>query len=367
MQTTTSDEREEFRRAVRGFLAQASTEDEVRRLMADPVGYDRGTWQRLTGELGLSALLVPESAGGQGLTPVEMAVVLEETGRSLLCAPAFSSAAVATLALRCADRSLTGPVLSGLAAGSTLATLASDQVPGRAVTAAEAPGGWRLSGAVTHVLDAHIADLLLVPVTADGRVRLFAVGTGTEAVEVHRLSVLDLTRKQFRVDLSAAPAQLLDDDFGAGLEAALDGAAILASAELLGAAGRCLELAVAYALEREQFGRPIGTFQAVKHLLADCLSAVEQMRAAVGAAAEFAGPESDPAERAEIASVVKSYCSEAAPRVAETLIQVLGGIGFTWEHPAHLYLRRIKSLEMMYGNAARHRARLARTLELEPA
>ncbi|KIF66827.1 hypothetical protein HY68_33715 [Streptomyces sp. AcH 505] len=367
MQTTTPDEREEFRGVVRGFLDQWSTEAEVRRLAADPAGHDPEVWRKLTGELGLGAVLVPESAGGQGLSPAEMAVVLEETGRALLCAPVLTSAAVATATLlQVPDGALSGPILAALASGA-VATLASDDVPGHTATAAESASGWRLNGAKTRVPDAHIAGRLLVPVTTGSTIRLFAVDTTETAPGITPLAVLDTTRKQFRVDFADTPAQLLAEDFGPGLRAALDTAAIMACAELLGAADKCLELAVAYALDREQFGKPIGSFQAVKHLLADCLAAVEQMRAAVGAAAALAGTGSDPAELAELASVVKSYCSDAAPKVAETLIQVLGGIGFTWEHPAHLYLRRIKSLEVMYGSATEHRTRLARALDLVTA
>jgi alkylation response protein AidB-like acyl-CoA dehydrogenase len=362
---TTAEERQQFRDTVRGFLDRHSPEAEVRRLIDDPVGFDREMWQQLTEGLGLSALLVPESVGGHGLSVVEMAVVLEETGRSLVCAPIFGSAAVATAALlQCADQTAVRPVLQRLAAGTALAALAVDDASGRSTGARDTAEGWRLTGARTHVLDAHIADVLLVPVAIEGKVLLFAVDARAEGVTARPLSVLDRTRRQFRVDLADAPAQLLDGDFGQGLGASLDIAAIMACAELLGVASRCLELGVQYALNREQFGRRIGSFQAIKHLLADCLSAVEQMRAAVGAAAEVASSGGDPADLDEIASVVKSYCSEAAPRVAETLIQVLGGIGFTWEHPAHLYLRRAKSLEVMFGNAAEHRSRLARELGL---
>jgi alkylation response protein AidB-like acyl-CoA dehydrogenase len=326
------------------------------------------TWKLLADDPQLPALLIPEDAGGQGLSLVEMAVVLEETSRALLCAPVLSSSAIATTALlRCGDRAASTPLLSSLARGATIATLAVHDAPDSATAAAGDSGGWRLTGAKMYVLDAHIADTLLVPVAFDGadsRVSLFAVDAKSEAVALRPLSVLDRTRRQFRVDLTDAPAQLLDDDFGRALETTLHIAAVAVCAELLGVADKCLELAVEYALDREQFGRRIGSFQAIKHLLADCLAAVEQMRAAVDAAAEAAGPGRDPAELAEISSVVKSYSSEAAPRVAETLIQVLGGIGYTWEHPAHLYLRRAKSLEVMYGNAAEHRARLTRSLNL---
>ncbi|MEV3913050.1 acyl-CoA dehydrogenase family protein [Streptomyces canus] len=256
--------------------------------------------------------------------------------------------------------------------GACVATLASDDVHGARTTVSDDAAGGRLSGAKTHVLDAHIADVLLVTAVRGERVQVFAVDPRAEGVELRPLTVLDRTRKQYRVELTDVKGQLLDEDFGAGLSLTLYVAAVLACAELLGVAGRCLETAVEYALDREQFGRPIDGFQAVKHLLADSLVAVEQMRAAVGGAAEIAeGVVSargrDGADLAEVASVVKAHCSKAAPGTAETLVQVLGGIGFTWEHPAHLYLRRAKTLEVLYGNATEHRAWLARALELVPA
>ena len=256
--------------------------------------------------------------------------------------------------------------------GACVATLASDDVHGARTTVSDDAAGGRLSGVKTHVLDAHIADVLLVTAVRGERVQLFAVDPRAEGVELRPLTVLDRTRKQFRVELTDVRGQLLDEDFGAGLSLTLYVVVVLACAELLGVAGRCLETAVEYALDREQFGRLIGGFQAVKHLLADSLVGVEQMRAAVGGAAEIAeGVVSargrDGADLAEVASVVEAHCSKAAPATAETLVQVLGGIGFTWEHPAHLYLRRAKTLEVLYGNATEHRARLARALELVPA
>jgi alkylation response protein AidB-like acyl-CoA dehydrogenase len=357
---TTSAEREQFRQGIRAFLQQHSSEGDVRSLMEEPVGYDRTTWTQLAEQLGLPAVLVPETVGGQGLSLAEMAVVVAETGRSLLCAPVFSSSAVATTALlQASSGSGVNGILTSLAAGSSIAVLGAEDAEANPVTATREAGEWQLSGSKTRVLDGQIADLLLVTAAIGESIGLFVVPTSVVGVTRSALSVLDRTRKQSRVTFADASAILLDDDFAAGLARTLDLAAILAAAELLGVADRSLELAVDYALNREQFGVVIGSFQAIKHLLADSLAGVEQMRAAVGAAAELAADDVSDQELAEMASVVKAYCSQTGPKVVETLIQVLGGIGYTWEHPAHLYLRRARSLQMLYGDHAFHRRRLA--------
>jgi alkylation response protein AidB-like acyl-CoA dehydrogenase len=366
MQTTPA-ERQQFREGIRAFLEQHSSEADVRRLMEEPVGYDRTTWTQVAEQLGLPAVLVPEAVGGQGLSFVEMAVVVAETGRSLLCAPVFSSAVATTALLQASSGPGVNGILSSLAAGSSIAVLAVDDADPSPVTATRQAGQWHLSGSKTRVLDGQIADLLLVTASIGESIGLFVVPNSVGGVTHTALSVLDRTRKQSRVTFTDASAILLDDDFAAGLARTLDIAAILAAAELLGVADRSLELAVDYALNREQFGVVIGSFQAIKHLLADSLAGVEQMRAAVGAAAELASDDVSDRVLAEMASVVKAYCSQTGPKVVETLIQVLGGIGYTWEHPAHLYLRRARSLQMVYGDAAFHRRRLAAQFGLTPA
>ncbi|MGX7680179.1 acyl-CoA dehydrogenase family protein [Jatrophihabitans sp. DSM 45814] len=373
MQATSQSEREEFRRSVRAFLELRSSEAEVRRLIPDDLGYDPEVWKQLSDQLELPGLLVPEEYGGQGFSPIEAAVVLEESGRTLLSSPFFASSVLATWALLNArpesgqQRSaLVASTLSALADGSTIATLALDEQSDERAAATKAvqrDSSWRISGVKTRVFDGHAADLLLVTAELeDGRVGLFLVERGAPGVSVSALTPLDLTRRQSKIEFSDTPAECIDDDFRGGLAATLDFGAIAASAELLGVASRALEIAVDYALTREQFGRPIGSFQAIKHLLAESLATVEQMRAAVYTAAG-----QSPETFGEVSSVVKAYASDSGPRVAETLIQVLGGIGYTWEHVAHLYLRRAKSLEYLFGTAAEHRARLAIELGLVSA
>jgi alkylation response protein AidB-like acyl-CoA dehydrogenase len=270
---------------------------------------------------------------------------------------------------RCPSGPSVTRLLGEIANGSERPTLALDDgdVP---VTAHPAGSAWKLSGVKTRVLDAQASSVFVVSAAVPpqaglaGGSALFALPTADPGVTCRPMTALDLTRRQARVDLSTASATLLAEDSAAALAAAGPDVALLACAEMLGAADHCLELAVDYAKTREQFGHPIGSFQAIKHLLADSLVLVEQIRAAVETAAEAAA---DPAQSDEIAvlvPVVKAYCSESAPRVAESLIQVLGGIGFTWEHAAHLYLRRIKALAGMFGSAREQRAILEQELGL---
>jgi alkylation response protein AidB-like acyl-CoA dehydrogenase len=357
---TTASERAEFRSGIRAFLTQYSPESEVRRLMDDALGYDPEVWSQLSRQLGLPAVIVPDVNGGQGLSFVELSVVLEEVGRALLPAPILTSAGIATSAITLAAPSAArDELLTGLAAGTLIATLADID----AASPVTADSQSRLTGTVTRVLDSQIADIVLVPARYESHLALFAVRLDADGFGASDLATFDLTRKQAGLTLDSVAGVLLDTDYATQLARVRDIAAILASAEMLGAAQKALDLSVEYALTREQFGALIGSFQAIKHLLADDLARVEQMRAAVGAGAQVAIDGSDE-ELAEVAGVVKAYCSRAATLVAQNLIQVLGGIGYTWEHPAHLYLRRIRSLGMLYGTPAEHRHRLAVTFGL---
>lgn len=363
MQTTTAAEREQFRNGIRSFLVEHSSEQQVRHLMEDPNGFDATVWSRLSEQLGVPGVLVPESSGGQDLSFVEMALVLEEAGRALLCAPVLSSSAVATTALTLAHHTPASErLLRELASGELIVTLAESDDPAPVTVRHESDGSPRLTGVTAPALDAQLAHVLLVTAENGGALELFAVSADDAGVNLVEVPVLDLTRKQAIAELQSVEATALDADFAGKLTRTRDIAAILASAEMLGCAQRALELAVEYAMTREQFGNKIGAFQSIKHLLADSLARVEQMRAAVAGGAQAATAGDD--DLAEVASVVKAYCSQAGAEVVQTLIQVLGGIGFTWEHPAHLYLRRVRSTGMLYGTPAEHRRRLAQRLGL---
>ncbi|MGW0761688.1 acyl-CoA dehydrogenase family protein [Streptomyces sp. NPDC002814] len=363
-----SEEQEELRRTVRAFLADTSPETEVRRLMETPEGFDRALWRRMGTELGLQGLAVPEEYGGAGCGPVEVGVVMEESGRSLLCAPFLASAVLATTTLlRCDDEDARKRLLPGLASGELVGTLALTEdsarwdAAGVCLTARESAGSWRLSGHKTFVLDGATADVVLtVARTGDDGIGVFCVDGDAPGLTRTPLPTMDPTRRQARLDYDDVPATLLrahGDDGWRLVAEVLDRAAVALAAEQVGVAGQALDMAVEYAKVRHQFGRPIGSFQAVKHLLADVLLEVESARAAAHYALLAADAE-DP-ELPAVASLAKAFCSDACLQATAENIQVHGGIGFTWEHPAHLYLKRAKTSQLLFGDPAYHRERLA--------
>ncbi|HVC13600.1 MAG TPA: acyl-CoA dehydrogenase family protein [Acidimicrobiales bacterium] len=363
-----SEEQEELRQAVRRFLADKSPQSEVRRLMATAEGYDPAVWRQMAEQLGLQSLAIPEEYGGAGFGFVELVVVLEEMGGALLCAPFFSSVVLAAGALLSSgDEKAKARWLPGIASGETIATVALTEDAGRweldAVQLAAFPGGpdgsWTLDGQKSFVLDGHIADLVLVVAqTADG-LGLFAVEGGAHGLARSSLSTMDQTRKQARLEFSGTPAELVGSAGGAaqGVTKTLQLAAVALAAEQVGGAQHCLDSSVEYAKTRIQFGRPIGSFQAVKHKCADLLLEVESARSAAYYAGWAAAEDSD--ELPLVASLAKSYCSETYFHAAAENIQIHGGIGFTWEHDAHLYFKRAKSSELIFGDPAYHRELLA--------
>jgi alkylation response protein AidB-like acyl-CoA dehydrogenase len=363
-------EHDELRRSVRGFLAQHSPESEVRRVMATDDGYDPVLWSRFA-DLGLLGLAVPEEFGGSGYGWTEVAIVLEEAGRALLCAPYFSTVVLGVGALlNSGDPSAQKEYLPAIAAGARTATLAVTgdagdwDEPSIEVSAVRTDGQWRLDGHAAHVVDGATADLLLVAArTADGP-SLFAVDGSAAGVTRTKTATLDLTRKQARLDLAATPAELVGVP-GTGwdiITRTLDLGAVGLAAEQVGGAARALEMAVDYAMVRHQFGRPIGSFQAVKHVCADMLVEVESARSAAYHAIWAA--DHDPEELQVAASLAKAYCSDAFTFVAGQNIQVHGGVGFTWEHPAHLYLKRAKTDQLLLGDPLHHRRLLAQRIGL---
>jgi alkylation response protein AidB-like acyl-CoA dehydrogenase len=369
-----TDEQLELRAAVRGFLGRKSAEESVRRLMATDAGYDPAVWQQMSDQLGLQGMAVPEEYEGAGFGYLELGIVFEEMGRALLCAPYLSSVALAAEALlRCADEAARKDLLPGLATGQRIGTLALLEQPGRWDEASvqtrahrSGAGWWVLDGGKRHVPDGHIADLILVGARTPTGIGLFAVDGAAPGVTRVPVPTLDQTRKQAHLDFAGTPARLIGDegDGGRVIRRVLDTAAILLAAEQAGGALRVVEMAAGYAGMRVQFGRPIGSFQAVKHLCADMLTEAEAARSAAyyGLWALAADSEDVPLA----ASLAKVYCSAAYSKIAGDAIQVHGGIGFTWEHPAHLYFKRAKSSEVMFGTPARHRDVLAARLGLEP-
>ncbi|MEB8339339.1 acyl-CoA dehydrogenase family protein [Streptomyces endophyticus] len=350
-------EHEELRSAVRSLLGRHEGAD---------------AWQPLTEQIGVAALAVPEKYAGAGCGAVEVHVVMEELGRALSPVPLLGSAVLTAQAvLATGDDDACARLLPGIADGSTVASLAwaedgswdPARISSRATPGAE--GTWRLHGVKQRVLDGAEADVLLVTARTDRGVSLFEVAPRQPGARVEPCVTMDQTRPLARWRFEAAEARLVGTD-GEGtlaLERALDLACAALAAEQVGAAERCLELTVAYAMERVQFGRPIGSFQAVKHRLADAYVLVESARsAALGAA--FAAADSPDFTR--YVSVAKSACSEAFSAVAGEMIQLHGGIGITWEHDAHRYFKRAHGSSQLFGTPAWHRRRLTESLGLLP-
>jgi alkylation response protein AidB-like acyl-CoA dehydrogenase len=364
-----SDEQEELRASVRRFLSEKSPETEVRRLMDTTEGYDPAVWSQMADQLGLQSLTIPEEFGGSGFTYVELLVVLEEMGAALLCAPFFSSVALAANALLTSgDDEAKKSYLPGIASGETIATLAITEDNGKwdfsgiECKAEQKGDGWVLNGHKMFVLDGHVANLIIVAARSARGVSLFAVQGDAAGLTRTALPTMDQTRKQTRLEFSDTPAVLVgtDGDAQPGLSKTLDLAAVALAAEQVGGAQHVLDASVDYAKTRIQFGRPIGSFQAIKHKCADMLLEVESAKSAAYYAAWAAAEDSD--ELPVVASLAKSYCSEAYFHAASENIQIHGGIGFTWEHPAHLYFKRAKSSELLLGDPSYHRELLAQRI-----
>ena len=366
-----SEEQDQLRDAVRRFLAAKSPSTEVRRIMESDDAYDPAVWAQMAQELGLQSIHIPEEYGGQGFSFVELAIVLEEMGRVLLCAPYFSTVVLAAGAIMNAgtpEQQLA--LLPGIASGETIATLAVTEPSSRwdaaGIEAVARPSGdtFTLDGTKMFVLDGHVADLIVVVARTEGTsgedgVSLFTVDGDAPGLTRTALSTLDQTRTQATLELSGVRATPLGTP-GAGWHAltkTLDEAAVALANESVGGAQMVLEMSVEYAKARMQFGRPIGSFQAIKHKCADMLVEVESGKSAAYHAARVAAEDAD--ELPVAASLAKAYCSDMYFHAAAETIQIHGGIGFTWEHDAHLYFKRAKSSELLFGDATYHRGMLA--------
>lgn len=366
MNAVMDDDHEELRQMVRRFCADKSSEVEVRRLMESDDGYEPAVWKQMATQLGLQGIGIADEYGGSGADQHALSVVFEEMGRALFCAPYFATVALAAnLLTAIGDETAMKDYLPGIAAGETIATVAlaerghSWDQDGITLRADHVSDSWTLTGEKTLVLDAGIADLILVVARTAAGVSVFAVDKGADGLVVDTLQTLDLTRRQARVTCESTPARLVGTD-GVGWKAVsrmLDLAAVSLAAEQVGGAAQVLESAIGYAKDRIQFGQRIGSFQVIKHRCAELFVAVEASKA-VAAQASWAVTTEDEELRA-IVNVAKSYCSEVYFRVAAESIQIHGAIGFTWEHPAHMYFKRAKSSELLFGDPAYHRKVLA--------
>ena len=384
-----TDVEDSLRSTVRDLLGSRCPSDAVIAMYDGDRSVVGPLWRALTVDLGLAGLLVPESLGGAGASAREAAVVLEELGRSAAPVPFLTSAAVATAVLSGWPSATSievdpngdpaaADLLSALAAGERTAALT---VPFSAGSWSFVPhvvvdGDGALTGRVTSVAGALEADVLLVPVAVPDGAAAAAAGSGVapggveiRAVEVAAADVapvtsLDMSRQLADVSFDGAPSQVVvpAGSGEAAVRRALDLGAALMASEQLGVAQWCLDTTVAYLKERRQFGRVVGGFQALKHRLADLYTLVEQARAAARYAAATAA-EGDP-DAQIAASVAQAYCSDVAVRAAEECVQLHGGIGMTWEHPAHLYLKRAKADQIALGTPGAHRAHLGELVDL---
>jgi alkylation response protein AidB-like acyl-CoA dehydrogenase len=364
-----SEEQEELRNIVRSFLENKSSEETVRELMETEKGFDDAVWSQMAEQMGLQSLIIPEEYGGSGYSYVELCVVLEEMGRRLLPAPYFSTVVLAAnTILHSGDDAAKKELLPGIASGETRAALALTENNGRwdesgiEATATSSGEGYTISGEKMFVLDGHTADLIVVAAKTGAGTSLFTVQADASGLTREALSTMDQTRKQAKLTFADTPATLLGTE-GEGwqvLEKVLDLVVVALAAEQVGGAQFVLEMAVQYAKDRVQFGRPIGSFQAIKHKCADMLLEVESAKSAAYYAAWCAAEMND--ELPSVASLAKAYCSEAYFHAAAENIQIHGGIGFTWEHPAHLYFKRAKSSELLFGDPTYHRELLAQRI-----
>lgn len=345
-----SAEQQQLRDSIRRLLARSS---DTRAAMMSPDGFDRTQWARLCTEVGVAGLAVPEEYGGLGATLSETAVVLGELGRALTPSPLLGSAVLAAQAvLASGDAAACRRLLPDIAAGTAIATLVWAGADGRwspdAVAVSTVDG--RLSGAAHYVLDGTVADVLLVVAHDGDGLGLFEVDPA--AVHREHTPSMDLTRRLATVRLSGADGRRIGSgDFRDALTHVRDVALAALSAEQVGAARRCLELTVEYTQTRVQFGRPIGSFQALKHRMADLHVLVETAESAALAALT--------AEDLPLAAAVaKIHCSEAFRAVAAEMVQLHGGIAITWEHDAQLYLKRAHGSAQLFGQPREHLARL---------
>ncbi len=350
-----SDVEEELRASVRSLLQDRSPAADVRARTETSETYDLALWRTLATELGLAALIIPEALGGAGASYREAAVVLEELGRAVAPVPYLGSAVVATTALLAIGEE--SALLTDLGDGRSIAALAVpfSTGPGTPSHFTVKSDGNKLTGAITSVADALVADVLLVP----SETGVFLVRTDDPGVTRTAVISLDMTRQLVDITFEAAAGELIaygQTAIDAVHAALLAGAALLAS-EQLGVASWCLEETVDYMKNRYQFGRQIGSFQALKHRIADVWVDVTQARAVARYAADCAASATGDLEVA--AAVAQAFNSGVAVRTAEECLQLHGGIGFTWEHPIHLYLKRAKSTSIAYGTAPAHRASLA--------
>ncbi|MGA0604477.1 acyl-CoA dehydrogenase family protein [Phenylobacterium sp. VNQ135] len=369
MPALTIEERSALRAAIGRLLDDRSTLADVRRVMDSREGYDAALWRELAA-FGLLGLVIDEEYGGAGAGPVELEFIMEEAGAALLCAPFLSSAVLcAELLRRLDDAEASGRLLPEIAAGSVIAAAALTgprgcwTPDGVAVIASPDAEAWQLDGEAAFVIHGHSANVLLVAARSAGGIDVFEVDPGASGVSLKLLPTFDRTLRLANLTFDGAAARRIGES-GRGwqaIEAALDLARVAITGEQAGAGQHVLAFTVDYARTRIQFGRPIGSFQAIKHMAADLLLESESaISAARYAATQLAAAAPDAKAAVELAAFA---CSEAFVKICADAIQMHGGIAFTWDHPAHLYLRRARADAQLFGAPTLHRDRYLRELE----
>ncbi len=370
MDLVLTSEQQELRAAVRDLLTDHAGSAAVRATMVGERGYDADLWHRLGSDLGVLGLAVPEELGGAGAGHVERSVLAAELGRALVPSPFLASSVFALDTLMALpSQPARDDLVPALASGERIAALAVAEGgsgvfdPGAGATRARRSGdGWALDGRKTPVLSAEAADVLVVHAVTEEGPALFLVEGHAAGLTRTRLTSLDPTRRLARIDLAGAPAVRLEGDAAAALSAAGDRGAVALAAEQSAGIARAMELTVDYAKVRVQFGRPIGSYQAVKHGCADMYAAWEQSESAVRHAAWAA--DHDPGALPLAAAVASVYVGPRYFEVATGMVQYHGGIGYTWEHDAHLFYKRAKSDELLLGTPGARRAHLADLLDI---
>ncbi len=368
MNSFSAEERLALRESVHLLLSKGSDERAVRATMDTPSGYDSKLWQELA-DMGVVGLIVDETHGGAGVGPMELELVMEEVGAALLCSPLLASGVLAAALLRAlADAEQSDRLLPGIAEGSCIATAAMTgrsgcwTPDGVTVSAQEVDGEWRLSGCASFVVHGQNADVLLVLANTNQGLRCFVVEPGAAGVGMtalptfdHTLRLAEITFEGVKSEPVAAQVPVWD-----AVSRAMDLTLVALAGEQAGAAQRCLSSTVEYAKTRIQFGRAIGSFQAVKHMAADLLLETESAISAARSAAARLAEDADGAT--EAVSLAAFACADAFVATAATSIQMHGGIAFTWEHPAHLYLRRARADAQLFGSSSFHRERFIQAL-----
>ncbi|MDD3836893.1 MAG: acyl-CoA dehydrogenase family protein [Phenylobacterium sp.] len=367
MGTLTAQERLAFQDSVRRLLADRSAEADVRRTMETPSGYAAELWAALA-DIGAVGLIVDPEHGGAGAGPLELEAVMEEVGATLLCSPLLSSGVLAAGLLQTlGDAEANARLLPRIADGSLIATAALTGPKGGwrpkdvAVRASADGAAWRLDGEASFVTHGQIAGLLLVVAEGPDGIGVFEVDPASAGVSITPLPTFDHTLRLARIEFQGAAGRRIGAPGWAPVEAALDLARVALAGEQAGGARRVLEFTVGYAKTRIQFGRAIGSYQAIKHMAADLLLESESATSAARhAAVQLAAGAPDAKAAIELAAFA---CADAFVKVCADAIQMHGGIAFTWNHPAHLYLRRARADAQLFGAPDFHRERFVAELE----